>query len=133
MIKLKIDYQVNYEISNNKNKKIQEGFRTYTTTYYPNIPISDSDTFILAKEGSRLDSLANEYYGDTKLWWVLAKSNGIRGKIALKAGELIRIPGNITKIIDDFEAINETGDSTSSVSGGSTGGGGGAGGGGGGY
>jgi len=116
-----------------KIKKSKEGFRTYTTTYYPNIPISDSDTFILAKEGSRLDSLANEYYGDTKLWWVLAKSNGIRGKIALKAGELIRIPGNITKIIDDFEAINETGDSTSSVSGGSTGGGGGAGGGGGGY
>jgi len=116
-----------------KIKKSKEGFRTYTTTYYPNIPISDSDTFILAKEGSRLDSLANEYYGDTKLWWVLAKSNGIRGKIALKAGELIRIPSNITKIIDDFEAINETGDSTSSVSGGSTGGGGGAGGGGGGY
>ena len=116
-----------------KTKKSKEGIRTYTTTYYPNIPISDSDTFILAKEGSRLDSLANEYYGDTKLWWVLAKSNGIRGKIALKAGELIRIPGNITKIIDDFEAINETGDSTSSVSGGSTGGGGGAGGGGGGY
>ena len=116
-----------------KTKKSKEGFRTYTTTYYPNIPISDSDTFILAKEGSRLDSLANEYYGDTKLWWVLAKSNGIRGKIALKAGELIRIPGIITKIIDDFEAINETGDSTSSVSGGSTGGGGGAGGGGGGY
>ena len=116
-----------------KTKKSKEGFRTYTTTYYPNIPISDSDTFILAKAGSRLDSLANEYYGDTKLWWVLAKSNGIRGKIALKAGELIRIPGNITKIIDDFEAINETGDSTSSVSGGSTGGGGGAGGGGGGY
>ena len=116
-----------------KTKKSKEGFRTYTTTYYPNIPISDSDTFILAKEGSRLDSLANEYYGDTKLWWVLAKSNGIRGKIALTAGELIRIPGNISKIIDDFEAINETGDSTSSVSGGSTGGGGGAGGGGGGY
>ena len=116
-----------------KTKKSKEGFRTYTTTYYPNIPISDSDTFILAKEGSRLDSLANEYYGDTKLWWVLAKSNGIRGKIALKAGELIRIPGNITKIIDDFEAINETGDSTSSVSGGSTRGVGGAGGGGGGY
>ena len=116
-----------------KVKKSKEGFRVYTTTYYPNIPISDSDTFILAKEGSRLDSLANEYYGDTKLWWILAKSNGIRGKIALKAGELIRIPGNITKIIDDFEDINESGDSTSSVSGGSTGGGGGAAGGGGGY
>ena len=118
---------------NTKVKKTKEGFRVYSTTYYPSIPISDADVFILAKEGSRLDSLANEYYGDTKLWWVLAKSNGIRGKIALKAGELIRIPGNITKIVDDFEAINESGDSTSSVSGGSTGGGGGAAGGGGGY
>jgi len=113
-----------------KTKKSKEGFRTYTTTYYPNIPISDSDTFILAKEGSRLDSLANEYYGDTKLWWVLAKSNGIRGKIALKAGELIRIPGNITKIISDFNTLNDGATTSGGTSSGGSGGTGGSSGGG---
>ena len=118
---------------NTNVKKSKEGFRVYTTTYYPSIPISDSDKFILSKYSSRLDSLANDYYGDSKLWWVIAKANGIKGKIALKAGQLLRIPGQITKIIDDFEAANESGDATSSVGGGSTGGGGGAAGGGGGY
>jgi len=116
---------------NTKTKKSKEGFEVYSTTYYPTIPISDSDTFILSKDSSRLDSLAYEAYGDSKLWWVIAKANGIRGKIALKAGQLLRIPGQITKIIDDFETINESGDATSSAGGGSTGGGGAAGGGGG--
>ena len=56
-------------------KKSKEGFRVYSTTYYPSIPLSDSDIFITTKESSRLDSLANQYYGDYSLWWVLAKAN----------------------------------------------------------
>ena len=113
-------------------KKSKEGFRVYSTTYYPSIPLSDSDIFITTKESSRLDSLANQYYGDYSLWWVLAKANGIRGKTALKAGQILRIPGQLPEILDNFEAINESGDGTSSPpSGGSSGGG--ASGGGGGY
>ena len=57
----------------------------------------------MSKDSARLDLLAYNYYGDRKLWWVIAKANGIRGKIALKAGQILRIPGNITKIIDDFD------------------------------
>ena len=117
-------------------KKSKEGFRVYSTTYYPSIPLSDSDIFITTKESSRLDSLANQYYGDYSLWWVLAKANGIRGKTVLKAGQILRIPGQLSEILDKFEEINEGGGSTSSSSGGSsTGGssGGGASGGGGGY
>ena len=119
-----------YKNTDIKNDK--EGFRAYSTTYYPSIPVSDSDVFIMSKDRARLDLLAYNYYGDRKLWWVIAKANGIRGKIALKAGQILRIPGNITKIIDDFETANETG-GIESTSGGSTGGGGGAAGGGGGY
>lgn len=105
-------------------KKSKEGFRVYSTTYYPSIPLSDSDIFITTKESSRLDSLANQYYGDYSLWWVLAKANGIRGKTALKAGQILRIPGQLPEILDNFEAINESGDGTSSQSsGGSSGGG----------
>lgn len=112
-------------------KKSKEGFRVYSTTYYPSIPLSDSDIFITTKESSRLDSLANQYYGDYSLWWVLAKANGIRGKTALKAGQILRIPGQLPKILDNFEAINESGDGTSSPSSGGSSGGGASGGGGG--
>lgn len=112
-------------------KKSKEGFRVYSTTYYPPIPLSDSDIFITTKESSRLDSLANQYYGDYSLWWVLAKANGIRGKTALKAGQILRIPGQLPEILDNFEAINESGDGTSSPSSGGSSGGGASGGGGG--
>jgi|TARA_B100000424_G_scaffold26799_1_gene18705 uncharacterized membrane protein YgcG len=112
-------------------KKSKEGFRVYSTTYYPSIPLSDSDIFITTKESSRLDSLANQYYGDYSLWWVLAKANGIRGKTALKAGQILRIPGQLPEILDNFEAINESGDGTSSPSSGGSSGGGASGGGGG--
>ena len=112
-------------------KKSKEGFRVYSTTYYPSIPLSDSDIFITTKESSRLDSLANQYYGDYSLWWVLAKANGIRGKTVLKAGQILRIPGQLPEILDNFEAINESGDGTSSPSSGGSSGGGASGGGGG--
>ena len=112
-------------------KKSKEGFRVYSTTFYPSIPLSDSDIFITTKESSRLDSLANQYYGDYSLWWVLAKANGIRGKTALKAGQILRIPGQLPEILDNFEAINESGDGTSSPSSGGSSGGGASGGGGG--
>ena len=112
-------------------KKSKEGFRVYSTTYYPSIPLSDSDIFITTKESSRLDTLANQYYGDYSLWWVLAKANGIRGKTALKAGQILRIPGQLPEILDNFEAINESGDGTSSPSSGGSSGGGASGGGGG--
>ena len=112
-------------------KKSKEGFRVYSTTYYPSIPLSDSDIFITTRESSRLDSLANQYYGDYSLWWVLAKANGIRGKTVLKAGQILRIPGQLPEILDNFEAINESGDGTSSPSSGGSSGGGASGGGGG--
>ena len=29
------------------------------------------------KVGERLDSLAEDYYGDPRLWWVIAQANGV--------------------------------------------------------
>ena len=80
--------------------------RVYSTTYYPQIPIGNSDTFIFTREGDRLDNLAHTHYGDNTLWWVIAKANGLRGKIALKPATPLRIPGNIIRIIEKFRKIN---------------------------
>ena len=91
-------------------KKIDKsGIRVYGTTYYPDIVVSDSDTFIYPKEGERLEALANKYYNDNTLWWVIAKANGIKGKPALSSDEIIRIPGDIVNIIEKFNNLNSTG------------------------
>ena len=92
---------------NNTTQKVDKsGIRVYQTTYYPEIKISDSDVFIMPKEGQRLDNLAYKYYGDTTLWWIIAKANGIKGVAVPPIDEPIRIPGDITNIIENFNDLN---------------------------
>ena len=70
--------------SSTREKFDKSGVRVYSTTYYPEIPISNNDSFIVSKEGDRLDNLAHKYYSDNTLWWVIAKANVIKCKSALK-------------------------------------------------
>ena len=92
--------------NNNRTKIDKEGKRVYTTTYYPDIPLSNSDQFIQTKIGTRLDNLAQVYYGDSTLWWIIAKANGIKGFTSLKSNTRLRIPSNISKILEDFKKLN---------------------------
>jgi len=112
--------------SNTGIKRDKSGVRVYNTTFYPTIPIDDSDQFIYTKFGDRIDGLANQYYGDVTLWWIISKANGIRGQAGLKPGQLLRIPGNVTRIVSEFKELNQgatTSGGTSGGSGGSSGGG----------
>ena len=95
--------------SSTREKFDKSGVRVYSTTYYPEIPISNNDSFIVSKEGDRLDNLAHKYYSDNTLWWVIAKANGIKGISALRPGENLRIPLNIQRIIEDFRNVNKSG------------------------
>ena len=122
--------------SNTGIKRDKSGVRVYNTTFYPSIPIDDSDRFIYTKFGDRVDALANEYYGDVTLWWIISKANGIKGQAGLKPGLLLRIPGQVEEILSNFRDLNGGGTSgggTSSGGSGGSSGGGSAGGSGGGY
>ena len=87
----------------------KSGMKVLSTTYYPEISIENSDRFIMSKEGDRLDNLAHKYYGDNTLWWIIAKANGIKGKVALEIATPLRIPANITTIIEKFRNLNKRG------------------------
>ena len=95
--------------SNTIIKRKENGDRVYSYTMYPRIPIKNSDVFITPTYGDRLDILANEYYQDPSLWWIIAQANGIKGFTALYTknfrGEL-RIPTEIQDIINEFNSIN---------------------------
>ena len=85
-------------------KKIDKsGKRVYSTTYYPQIPISDSDKFIHPVSGDRLDTLAYKYYGDITLWWIIAKANGLKGKVGVSvaATDSLGIYGELSGITDE--------------------------------
>ena len=81
--------------------------RYYATILYPEIPPNINDIYLLSEVGDRLDILANTYYQDTSLWWVIAKANP-RDGLLLKPGIQIRIPGNIQSILSKFENLNTT-------------------------
>ena len=91
---------------NNKIKTYKDGKRVYTTTYYQSIPLSNTDQFIQTKDGTRLDTIAQEFYGDISLWWIIAKANGIRGFTSLKSGIKLRIPSNVSDILEKFKNLN---------------------------
>lgn len=84
--------------------------RYFRPLRYPEIPLSSNDIYIKTTIGDRLDSLANQFYNDVRLWWVISTANPHiirRDSYALKTDLEIRIPSNITKILDEFDKINK--------------------------
>jgi len=88
--------------------KTSTGKRYYSSTRYPYIPLSSSDLYIITLDGDRLDNLANQFYGDPTLYWILQVANPKLSKDSLypDLGFQLRIPTNLVQILDDFEVIN---------------------------
>ena len=85
----------NAVISKDKN-----GVRYYKSTIVRGIPLKDSDKFVFPLDGERFDSLAQKYYGDSNLWWIIAKANNmIDGTMGLDPEKRVRVPLDIEKIL----------------------------------
>ena len=82
--------------------------RYRSSTRYPNIPLSDDDVFLYTIRGDRLDNLAYQFYNDSTLWWVISIANPDLPNDSLypTLGFQLRIPSNLTKILSDFEQLN---------------------------
>jgi hypothetical protein len=83
--------------------------KLYKNIKYPKIPIREGDVYVTATFGDRLDLLADRFYRDTKLWWVINYANPTklnRDSLFIKPGTQLRIPTNIPAIIQEFEEIN---------------------------
>ena len=88
-------------------KTDKRGKRVFKPTIYPKIPIQDSDVFIYPIFGDRLDTLAHKYYGDTSLWWIIAKANNLdAAHIGLEVDNQIRIPINIDFILNRLKNMS---------------------------
>ena len=89
----------------------------YQTTKYPEIPLSDNDIYVYAVQGDRFDILANQYYGDQTLWWIISIANtAIAGtslpsdlsqnSLIIPEGKQIRIPANYADVLNSFKVLN---------------------------
>ena len=93
--------------NNAQIKKDRDGKRYYRPTIVPNIPIKDSDIFVYPVYGDRFDTMAQRYYNDSNLWWIIAKANEVSdGKISPDPLKKLRIPTEIDDILDSVIKSN---------------------------
>lgn len=89
-------------LTKNTNKKY------LSSVIYPKIKPSNDDIYIISESSDRLDILASKYYNDKTLWWIIATANNLNdASLSITPGTQMRIPSNISKILNDFEKINK--------------------------
>lgn len=89
--------------------KTQQDRPYYKNTFYPNIPLSENDVYVITTVGDRLDSLAYSYYNDATLWWVIAaaNNNATNGALYPQPGTQLRIPTDLNSILNQFDKFNK--------------------------
>lgn len=88
-------------------KDSENSRRYYRASKYPDIAFSDTDIYIEAAFGDRLDIISYDYYKSTEYYWILLVANNLPGdSIFVPPGTQLRIPENLDQILADYEALN---------------------------
>lgn len=70
-------------------------------TFYPDIPEKETDIYVIVPKWTRLDLLANKYYQDPSLWFIIASINNLNGdSLFISEPTRLRIP------IDPYDFIS---------------------------
>jgi nucleoid-associated protein YgaU len=95
--------------TNSTIDQTQQGQPYFKQKFYPNIPLSENDVYVITTIGDRLDSLANSYYNDSTLWWVIAaaNNNATKGALYPTPGTQLRIPTNLNAVLSLFNQFNK--------------------------
>ena len=83
----------------------------YVVTKYPIIPLGPLDVYVFTTQGDRYDIIAQNYYSDSTLWWIINRANPNQdaNSIFPTVGAQIRIPAfdRVGTIIAQYEALNQ--------------------------
>lgn len=82
----------------------------YSSVKYPSISLGNTDLYVYIVQGDRYDKMAQIYYNDSSLWWVIPSANPNLGFDTLypTIGAQARIPNpsRIPNIISSYERLN---------------------------
>ena len=82
----------------------------YLNVKYPGIARGVDDIYIFARVSDRYDILAQSYYNDSSLYWIISTANYNTSQASLlpTIGTQIRIPSpsRISQILSDYENLN---------------------------
>ena len=90
------------------DKKSVTGTRVKRSTLYPPIDRTDSDIYVLTQSGDTTYGLAQKYYGDVNYYWIIGEANEALKKAPqnIPPGTQLRIPSQVSKIIKDYDDLN---------------------------
>jgi hypothetical protein len=87
--------------------KDENNKRYISTTLYPSIGESENDYYLTITDGDRLDTLAQSFYGDATLWWIISSANNLPGdSIYVTSGTQIRVPFSPPQVMQSFNQFN---------------------------
>ncbi len=79
------------------------------TVKYPEIPETVNDIYAITTIGDRLDLLAQQFYADTNLYWIIACANPDKvqfDSLFIPEGTELRIPTDISSILSSYNLLN---------------------------
>lgn len=94
---------------NIQQTKTESGTKIISNAIYPSIPESENDTYIIATAGDRYDTLAQQFYNDSSLWWIIASSNNHqKASLVPTPGKQLRIPYDKNQALSLFNQVNRS-------------------------
>jgi len=86
-----------------------QGIAYKRNVIYPEIPLNENDIYVTSQYGDRYDTLAQEFYKDSQLWWIISSANNYqKGSLIITPGVQLRIPANKSVAIRLFEEVNSS-------------------------
>lgn len=87
---------------------IREGQPLRGTTIYKTVEESPEDYYVITTVGDRFDILANEFYRDSSLWYIIAAANPTvrRDTLFIEPGFQIRIPMPLSRVLTAIDNEN---------------------------
>lgn len=89
------------------NKTKYDQAPAYIQQLYPSVVLASNDYYIDVSVNDRLDLLAQDFYGDSKLWWVIAMANDLPGdSLFPPVGFQIRVPSDLGVALEEYQEVN---------------------------
>lgn len=93
--------------TNISTQRTTTGVQYYSNAIYPEVPLSPEDYYVITTAGDRYDTLALQFYGDDKLWWIIAAANNYEhAGVVITPGVQLRIPADKASIIQLYNQVN---------------------------
>lgn len=83
-----------------------DGIEFWDLLDLPDLPPQSDDVSYQVQLGDRIDVLANRFYGDPVLWWVIAQANDLEIlPLGLDEGLVLRVPSPRYVLQHLFQAV----------------------------